>query len=168
MVAETGAVMDAVAATDERRVRAGMRRRVIEIACKTADLAEKVAADGGIAGLVQCLAYDRGDKRSMFAAQTLGYVADFKPSLAMAVVGVDRGRCLVEALDHAPGADRRRRRRGRSGASRGTGGRGGTAGEGRGAEEPDGRVRGGDARGRGRGDERGARGSVQGERQVGY
>lgn len=108
MVAETGAVMDAVAAvTDEsdasaRECAAAMLR---EIACKTADLAEKVAADGGIAGLVQCLAYDRGDKRSMFAAQTLGYVADFKPSLAMAVVGVDRGRCLVEALDHAPDAD---------------------------------------------------------------
>ena len=108
MVAETGAVMDAVAAvTDEsdasaRECAAAMLR---EIACKTADLAEKVAADGGIAGLVQCLAYDRGDKRSMFAAQTLGYIADFKPSLAMAVVGVDRGRCLVEALDHAPDAD---------------------------------------------------------------
>ena len=107
-VAETGAVMDAVAAvTDEsdasaRECAAAMLR---EIACKTADLAEKVAADGGIAGLVQCLAYDRGDKRSMFAAQTLGYIADFKPSLAMAVVGVDRGRCLVEALDHAPDAD---------------------------------------------------------------
>ena len=108
MVAETGAVMDAVAAvTDDKdaNVRECAAALLREVACKTADLAEKVASDGGIAGLVQCLAYDRGDKRSMFAAQTLGYIADYKPSLAMAVVGVDRGRCLIEALDSAPDAD---------------------------------------------------------------
>ena len=108
MVAETGVVMDAVAAvTDDKdaNVRECAAALLREVACKTADLAEKVTSDGGIAGLVQCLAYDRGDKRSMFAAQTLGYIADYKPSLAMAVVGVDRGRCLIEALDSAPDAD---------------------------------------------------------------
>ena len=107
-VVESGAITDAVAALIDpanpgvREAAAAMAR---EIASKTADLAERVAADGGVAALVQNLQLERGERRAMLSSQTLGYIADFRPSFAVACVAVDQGKCLVDTLDTAADDD---------------------------------------------------------------
>lgn len=103
-VVEAGAVPDALAALIDpqdvpaREAASAMAREVV---CKTPELAEAVAADGGVAALVQNLGLERGEKRAILATQSLGYIADFRPSFAVACVSVDQGRCLVEAMEHA-------------------------------------------------------------------
>ena len=104
MVMDVGALGDARAALTEDDVafpeesaatREAAAALLRELASKTPELAEAVASDGGVDALVQCLALERGDARAMIASQTLGYVADFRPSLAAATVAADEGRRLV-------------------------------------------------------------------------
>lgn len=44
------------------------------------------------------MSLELGDKRAILSTQTLGYIADFRASFACAAVGVDGGRCLVDAM----------------------------------------------------------------------
>ena len=121
MVMDVGALGDARAALTEDDVafpeesaatREAAAALLRELASKTPELAEAVASDGGVDALVQCLALERGDARAMIASQTLGYVADFRPSLAAATVAADEGRRLVEALEQSADSDARPPRRG--------------------------------------------------------
>ena len=114
MVMDVGALGDARAALTEDDVafpeesaatREAAAALLRELASKTPELAEAVASDGGVDALVQCLALERGDARAMIASQTLGYVADFRPSLAAATVAADEGRRLVEALEQSADSD---------------------------------------------------------------
>lgn len=107
-VVDAGAVPAALAALidpENANVRAAAAAMAREIACKTPELAEAVAAEGGLAALVQNLGLERGGKRAVLSTQTLGYIADFRASFAVACVSVDRGRCLVDALECAADGD---------------------------------------------------------------
>ena len=80
---ETGAVMDAVVAvTDESDVRAEYAAAMFEKsrARRRISLRGRYRADRGLGAVP---GVHRGDKRSMFG-RNAGYIADFKPSLAMA------------------------------------------------------------------------------------
>jgi hypothetical protein len=107
-VVDAGAVPDALAAlidAEHAGVREAAAAMAREIASKTPELAEAVAADGGVAALVQNLRLERGEQRAILSTQTLGFIADFRPSFAAAAVGVDQGRCLVEAMECAADGD---------------------------------------------------------------
>ena len=107
-VVESGAVSDCLAALidpEHASVREAAAAMAREIASKTPELAESVAAEGGVSALVQNLGLERGDKRAILSTQTLGYIADFRPSFAVACVSVDQGRCLVDALECAVDGD---------------------------------------------------------------
>ena len=48
---------------------------------------------------------EKGGKRAALAAQTLGFLADYKPSAAAAVCSADGGRALTRCLERAETGD---------------------------------------------------------------
>jgi hypothetical protein len=79
---------------------------LLAISSKTPDLAESLVDAGGVESLTQNLSMAKGGILSVFAARTAGYVADFKPSLATAVLrNGDGGRTLIRCLESAETGD---------------------------------------------------------------
>ena len=72
---------------------------------KTPELAELVCDAGAVASLTQNLAMHNGGKHSVLAAQALGYIGDYKPSLALKCVQPDGGQRLVKTLATAETGD---------------------------------------------------------------
>ena len=75
------------------------------LASKTPELATSLIEAGAAASLTDSLAMEKGGKRAALAAQTLGFLADYKPSTALSVCGVDGGRALVRCLESAETGD---------------------------------------------------------------
>ena len=75
------------------------------LASKTPELAERLIEAGAAASLTDSLNLEQGGKRAALAAQTLGFLADYKPSTALAVCGADGGRALVRCLERAETGD---------------------------------------------------------------
>lgn len=75
------------------------------LASKTPELATSLIEAGAAASLTDSLAVEKGGKRAALAAQTLGFLADYKPSTALSVCGVDGGRALVRCLESAETGD---------------------------------------------------------------
>eukprot|EP00854_Cymbomonas_tetramitiformis_P011901 gene11901-14054_t len=75
---------------------------VHEIGKKTPELAEQVAADGGITCLVKNLRIEEGSMAALPTVLTIGFLSDFSSNLAMQAITANSGKALIPYLRAAP------------------------------------------------------------------
>jgi hypothetical protein len=105
VVMASGVTGDAVAACvyasdaypeESFQVREAATFLLLSLVNKTPELAQAVCDAGAVESLVQNLSMEAGSKRSVPALTALGYIADYKPSLALRVVTADGGQRIVQ------------------------------------------------------------------------